>query len=471
MNDKKTMMQESSLSISLDQLASHNPSLASHPGWLRYRHQFLEYHQAHQTSGEQLDFPGFTFYPCLGDDLSTTPVDPYYFYQDTWAARKVFEHRPQSLVDIGSTVLYAGIVSQFVPTKFVDIRPPNLSMPGFEVVHGSVLSLPFSDNSQEFVTSLCVVEHIGLGRYGDPIMPDGTRKACAELNRILSPGGSLILSVPLGPPCIAFNAHRIFSKDQFLSYFHNYQVLDEIYLSPHPVSPSVIDNLSVGEFVVWVVHLQKSSIDFCLETEDSKGDESQFWSPQLELPANFSIPSDHAVKQMAVKKVSKFYSLLTLVETGTYLGDMVSACLSDFSKIISIELSQELHDRAQAVFQEADHVTLVHGDSGKVFRTLAPALQSPCLFWLDGHYSSGITARGPKDTPILEELNSIGISQYSSQSAILIDDARCFDGKGDYPSVEVIQRLCSDLFPQHRFLVSHDIIFVLPKKIDGVAIR
>jgi SAM-dependent methyltransferase len=463
--DKEQMMtQQSSLATSIDQLASYSPSLASHPGWQQYKQQLQEYFQAHQESEEQLDFPGFTFYPCLGDDLSTTPIDPYYFYQDTWAARKIFECRPKTLVDIGSTVLYAGIVSQFVPTKFVDIRPPNLNMPGFEVVHGSVLSLPFPDNSQEFVTSLCVVEHIGLGRYGDPIMPDGTRKACAELNRILSPGGSLILSVPVGPPCIAFNAHRIFSKDQFLSYFHNYQVLDEIYLSPHPVSPSVIDNLSVGEFVVWVVHLQKSTPDSCFGIDDLEGDESEFWSPRLELPVNFSIPPDHAMKQMAIKKISEFYSLSTLIETGTYLGEMVSACLANFSKIISIELSKELHDRAQEVFREAHNVTLVHGDSGKVFRTLVPTLKSPCLFWLDGHYSSGITAKGSKDTPILEELNSIGIGQYSLQSAILIDDARCFDGTGDYPSIEAIQQLCSDLFPQHCFLVSHDIIFVLPRK-------
>lgn len=462
--NKQSANQQSLIENAIEQVALHNPPIALHPGWAKYKQQLLDYFQAHQESQEQIDLPKLIFHPCMGDDVPATPVDPYYFYQDTWAARKVFEHRPKSLLDIGSTVLYAGIVLQFVPTKFVDIRPPDLKMAGFDVVSGSILDLPFQDSSQEFITSLCVVEHIGLGRYGDPIMPDGTRKACAEIDRILSPGGSLILSVPVGPPCVAFNAHRIFSKEQFLSYFPSYQLLDEIYLSPSPTSPSIVNNLSPGEFVVWVVHLQKPASQFKHDSKVPEYSNFEFWSPHTELPTNLSIPVDHSVKQTAVKAVSKFYSLSTLVETGTYLGDMVFACLPSFSKIISIELSQDLYTRAKNIFQENCHVTLINGDSGKMFRTLIPSLNSPCLYWLDGHYSSGITARGSKDTPILEELNCIGISQHSAQSAILIDDARCFDGIGDYPSLEEIQQLCLDFFPQHSFLVSHDIIFILPKK-------
>lgn len=460
-------MSQNPLTTALRQLAEQKPELVSHPDWPRYQRQFQDYVEAHQKSPESADFTKFTFYPCLGDNSPTTPVDPYYFYQDTWAAKKIFTYRPKSVVDVGSTVLYAGIVSQFVPTTFVDIRPPNLQMAGFNVVPGSILNLPFESGSQEFITSLCVIEHIGLGRYGDPIDPDGTRKACVELDRVLSPSGSLVLSVPLGPPCIAFNAHRIFSREQILSYFPSYQVLDEAYLAPHPTSPEVVAKLSAGDFVVWVAHLQKGAVEVAsAENQTVKDGGADDRLPNLALPADLAIPPSHLTKQTAVKRVAELYSLSVLVETGTYLGEMIDACLFSFSKIISIELSEDLYIRALNRFQDKQHITIMRGDSGKVLRSLVPRLSSPCLYWLDGHYSSGITARGQQDTPILEELNSIGTSRHASQSAILIDDARCFDGSGDYPSVEEIRRLCHSFFPEHKFFVSHDIIFILPGKLS-----
>lgn len=231
--------------------------LMNHPVWQKFKQDFLDYFSLFQESEESQKFGNVIFYPCLGDDLASTPLDKHYFYQDTWASRKIFQQKPESVVDIGSTVLYAGIISQFVPTTFVDIRPVNLNLPGLTVVAGSILDLPFEDASQSFVTSLCVLEHIGLGRYGDPIMPDGTRRACAEIDRILKPGGEVIVSVPVGHPCIAFNAHRIFSKDQFLSHFPGYQVLDEVYLTPEPAGAEALATLDIGESVVWVVHLCK----------------------------------------------------------------------------------------------------------------------------------------------------------------------------------------------------------------------
>ncbi len=63
------------------------------------------------------------------------------------------------------------------------------------------------------------IEHVGLGRYGDPIDPDGDLKAIAELIRVLAPGGSFLFVTPVGAPRIQFNAHRIYSYDQIIGYF------------------------------------------------------------------------------------------------------------------------------------------------------------------------------------------------------------------------------------------------------------
>ena len=139
------------------------------------------------------NFAKIEFYPCLFDNLSYTPLDPTYFYQDTWAAKKIFEIKPKHHVDIGSKATTIGIISQFVPTTMVDIRPIKLKLVNLFFKEGSILNLPFEDNSLESVSSLCVVEHIGLGRYGDPIDTFGSEKAIKEIKRVLAVGGGSIV--------------------------------------------------------------------------------------------------------------------------------------------------------------------------------------------------------------------------------------------------------------------------------------
>src|SRR5882724_2961897 len=82
-------------------------------------------------------------YPCLTDNLKTQSGHSAYFYQDCWAARQVFREKPAYVVDIGSTVLLTGIVSQFTKCVSVDIRPVRAELEGLSPVQASVLQLPF----------------------------------------------------------------------------------------------------------------------------------------------------------------------------------------------------------------------------------------------------------------------------------------------------------------------------------------
>jgi len=101
-------------------------------------------------------------------------------------------------------------VSAFVPVEFYDYRPAELSLSGLASRHADLLSLPFGDGGVESLSCMHVVEHVGLGRYGDPIDPDGWSAALAELSRIVEPGGRLYLGVPVGRERLEFNAHRVF---------------------------------------------------------------------------------------------------------------------------------------------------------------------------------------------------------------------------------------------------------------------
>ena len=157
--------------------------------------------------------------PQLLDRTATSPFDPHYTHQDAWAAREVFRRRPDRHVDVGSRITFVVGLTAFTHVTFVDLRPLDAEIPGLETLPGSVLRLPFDDRSVESLSCLHVAEHIGLGRYGDPLDPHGTQKAARELERVLAPGGALYFSLPVGEPRTAFNAHRVHDPEEVVGFF------------------------------------------------------------------------------------------------------------------------------------------------------------------------------------------------------------------------------------------------------------
>jgi len=169
--------------------------------------------------------------PCLFDRTTETPIDYVYFYQDAWCAKKIFKNKPGRHYDIGSKLELIGIISQFTPTTTIDIRPANLELENFSFAQGDVLRLPFEDDSLLSISSICVIEHIGLGRYGDALDPLGSEKAIAEIKRVLKANGDLYVSLPIYPEnIICFNAHRAFRRDYILKLFQPLKLIEEKYI-------------------------------------------------------------------------------------------------------------------------------------------------------------------------------------------------------------------------------------------------
>jgi len=224
--------------------------------WKRFWDSYFQYKKlsdlVQDTSAKQNLL--VNIYPCLGEDTSETEIEPTYFYQDAWAFERIFEAKPLHHIDIGSHHKFVALLSKVLPVTMVDIRPLSLPLDTLEFKQGSILDLPFEDETVESLSSLCVVEHIGLGRYGDPLDPNGTEKAIAELKRVISPKGNLYISIPIdNENKVYFNAHRAFKESYLYELFHPFVVIDSKYICGNKFTEK-----SDSGFCVACYHLQKN---------------------------------------------------------------------------------------------------------------------------------------------------------------------------------------------------------------------
>lgn len=180
---------------------------------------FQEFERRSRSLGQRFPMHWEDCLPCLDDATGTTGFDRHYVYHLSWAARVIAEDPPDIHVDIGSLVYFPTILSAFVQVEFYDFRPADLHLDNMVSAAADLTGLPFADRSIRSLSCMHTVEHVGLGRYGDPLDPEGDRKAMAELQRVIAPGGSLLFVVPIGAPRIVFNAHRIYGYGQVVEAF------------------------------------------------------------------------------------------------------------------------------------------------------------------------------------------------------------------------------------------------------------
>lgn len=150
-----------------------------------------------------------------------------YFWQDLWAARKIFKTSPAKHYDIGSRVdgFVAHLLTFMDNVDLIDIRPLDREVDGLQFTHSDATNLDsINDNSIESLSALCSLEHFGLGRYGDEIDPDACFKCFNAISRKVKSGGNIYLSVPVGKEHIEFNAHRVFCASTIVDSFPQFDL-------------------------------------------------------------------------------------------------------------------------------------------------------------------------------------------------------------------------------------------------------
>lgn len=161
-------------------------------------------------------------YAILNEKTITTSFERHYMYHTAWAARKLQQIRPTVHKDFSSSLFFNAISSAFVPIEFYDYRPAELILNNFKTNQADLTKLNFENNSVKSLSCMHVVEHIGLGRYGDELDYDGDLIAIKELARVLAVDGDLLFVVPVGGKAkIMFNAHRIYEPNQIINVFQN----------------------------------------------------------------------------------------------------------------------------------------------------------------------------------------------------------------------------------------------------------
>ena len=171
------------------------------------------------------------------------------------------------------------------------------------------------------------------------------------------------------------------------------------------------------------------------------------------------VPPPHLAKQKVIEKYAKQYLCPTLIETGTYLGDTIYSQKDNFSNIISVELSQRFFKAAKTRFKKYSHIRICFGNSGELLSEIMPGITSRSLIWLDGHYSGRLTARGETESPVFKELDAI-FKNNELLHVILIDDARLFIGKRDYPTIDELEAFVKEHNGNYKLRTESDIIVI-----------
>ena len=209
-----------------------------------FKNEFKRFKSLSEKKEKRFEVSWQDHYACFYDKTEQTNFNRHYVYHTSWAARVLSQTKPENHVDISSSLYFSAITSAFLPITFYDYRPAKIELSNLTSKAANLLNLDFKDNSISSLSCMHVVEHIGLGRYGDPIDPIGNLAARQELSRVLAPQGDLLFVVPLGKPRVIFNAHRFYSYKQVINNLAPLTLKESAMFLDYPNETELIRNPS-----------------------------------------------------------------------------------------------------------------------------------------------------------------------------------------------------------------------------------
>jgi hypothetical protein len=171
------------------------------------------------------------FRPIFFQQNVESSFDAHYVIQGWWATKRIMALKPSFHVDISSNVSFVTQLAASLPVRYYEFNPPSIEIPDLVGGSANLIDLHFEDNSIECLSCLHVLEHIGLGRYGDPIDPYGMQIAFKELSRCLKNGGYLLVSFPIGIERIEFNGQRIIDPNKIFELLPGLELIEFSYVN------------------------------------------------------------------------------------------------------------------------------------------------------------------------------------------------------------------------------------------------
>jgi ubiquinone/menaquinone biosynthesis C-methylase UbiE len=164
-------------------------------------------------------------------------------------------HSPKRILDLGCCgsklpIELAKLGHEVYGIDVGDYPDPKL----FTFIQGDIRQMPFNAEFFDVVTAVSTIEHIGLGRYGDPIAPDGDKEAMGETRRVLKRGGQLLMTLPCGKDTICHSKdgvplHRAYSPTSLNNLLSRLKILEISYIVKKrgmwvPATVSEVENVS-----------------------------------------------------------------------------------------------------------------------------------------------------------------------------------------------------------------------------------
>lgn len=202
----------------------------------QYKAAFEELKAQESRTAKRLHLLWEHRYPILNEDAGDADFPRDYIYHVGWASRALRKISPKLHHDFSSSMYFVACASAWAPIKFCDVRAVALRMENITVQQEDLRRLSFASDSIDSASCLHVIEHVGLGRYGDPLDYDGDLKAVQELKRVVRPGGDLLVAVPIAcVSAVCFNAHRIYEFNEFKAMFTDqFDVVEEALIPESP---------------------------------------------------------------------------------------------------------------------------------------------------------------------------------------------------------------------------------------------